>query len=599
MSEYDVKCSRTLLIGFNPDDDLRDALSLREELNFNQRDENQYKSLLKRSFLFEIWTKNGKDILPLEDPKNELGQSLFHGSIIDFDKVPIRYFPKAQLDFWLSCRQIKTPLIFQHVTSLVKVVWDKFGDSLKPIHKELMRGCSGYCSPELLLPTTGCETVSYFEGDNALAVLRRVFPVIDDSIFTAMFGKRNGTRKRIHMHLEGGSFDIAQLKITEDLASKEAPDKKLIVISIGCTPSQKLKKDGKEKFYDLRLVIEIDNNGHFVKFMFHPFTRCGCPNGCVLCAHLGAFIVLLHLLTRYDLHTTISDAPIEVIENTPLQVIRNKFPTPVNTLLSRPTIATYAFCSNNSEKKTSQNQYKKKHKPKKGKKKKKKRANHNQRINNSHCVEENTEDDVGTTGSTPSMLQNLGRANGIELSDEHDDILEYALEGILDATDEPTVLVISAAEEWLKDIKKGRDSNGAEMKTVDAIEKALAGEASYKDSDVYRAKMIKVQEAFLSACDEFNWKKIKKKDINLGDESSTSSSECGCDSQDSYQYINSEDRDLYKMPYPEPICVPVIKATTLLRNADKELLSNQFDLDSIKLDTLASDQVATRDDNIA
>ena len=361
MTEYDVKCSRTLLIGFNPDDDLRDALSLREELSFNQRDENQYKSLLKRSFQFEIWTKNGNDILPLEDPKNELGQSLFHGSIIDFDKVPIRYHSKAQLDFWLSCRQIKTPLVFQHVTSLVKVVWDKFGDSLKPIPKELMRGCSGYCSPELLIPTTGCETtVRYFEGDDALAVLRRVFPVINDSMFTAMFGKRNGTRKRIHMHLEGGSFDISQLKITEDLASKEVPDKKLIVISIGCTPSQKLKKDGKEKFYDLRLVIEQDNNGHFINFIFHPFTRCGCPNGCVLCAHLGAFIVLLHLLARFDLHTTISDAPLEVIGNTPLQVIRDKFPTPVNTLLSRPTIATYAFSLNNSEKKLSQNLYKKK-----------------------------------------------------------------------------------------------------------------------------------------------------------------------------------------------------------------------------------------------
>ena len=197
-------------------------------------------------------------------------------------------------------------------------------------------------------------------------------------------------------------------------------------------------------------------------------------------------------------------------------------------------------------------------------------------------------------------MQNLGRANGIELSDEHDDILEYALEGILDATDEPTVLVISDAEEWLKDIKSGRDSNGIEMKTVDAIEKALAGEASYRDSDMYRAKTIKVKEAFLSVCDEFNWKKIKKKDINLGDESSSSSSiESNCDSQDSYQYINSEDRDLYKMPYPEPICIPVIKATSLLRNVDKEFLSSQFDLDRIRLDMLASNQVATGDDNNA
>jgi hypothetical protein len=53
--------------------------------------------------------------------------------------------------------------------------------------------------------------VAYLEGDNALKIIRKSFPILDDNKFTDMFGKRNGTRKRCIMHVEGGSFDINQI----------------------------------------------------------------------------------------------------------------------------------------------------------------------------------------------------------------------------------------------------------------------------------------------------------------------------------------------------------------------------------------------------
>ena len=97
-----------------------------------------------------------------------------------------------------------------------------------------MRGCSGYCSPEILVPSSSCESVTHLEGDGAFEVIRQSFPILEDEKFTEMFGKRNGTRKRCIMHVGGGSFDINQIKITKDLIHKDIPTANIIVISATC-----------------------------------------------------------------------------------------------------------------------------------------------------------------------------------------------------------------------------------------------------------------------------------------------------------------------------------------------------------------------------
>ena len=59
-----------------------------------------------------------KDIVPLVGPFDESGRELFHGSLLHFEEVPIRYYSKEALDFWLSSRQIKSPATLPEIRCL-------------------------------------------------------------------------------------------------------------------------------------------------------------------------------------------------------------------------------------------------------------------------------------------------------------------------------------------------------------------------------------------------------------------------------------------------------------------------------------------------
>ena len=76
---------------------------------------------------------------------------------------------------------------------------------------------------------------------------------MNEDTFNKLFGKRNNTRKRAMMHLEGGSFNIKQIKATQDLVMKDDSSKNIILFTTGCTPSQKLKEKNKEKFYEIKV----------------------------------------------------------------------------------------------------------------------------------------------------------------------------------------------------------------------------------------------------------------------------------------------------------------------------------------------------------
>ena len=76
--------------------------------------------------------------------------------------------------------------------------------------------------PVLLHPRADLlDNMQYKTGQEALNLCQRIFPKFNEEKFTDFFGKRNGTRKRILIHLEGGSFDIKQLQVTGNLVSAE------------------------------------------------------------------------------------------------------------------------------------------------------------------------------------------------------------------------------------------------------------------------------------------------------------------------------------------------------------------------------------------
>ena len=75
---------------------------------------------------------------------------------------------------------------------------------------------------------------------------------------------------------------------------------KILVIVGSCAPSYKLKEKNKESFYTTRLVAELDESGKYKRMLHHPLTSCSCPNGWILCAHLGGLMGLCHSLLIFN-----------------------------------------------------------------------------------------------------------------------------------------------------------------------------------------------------------------------------------------------------------------------------------------------------------
>ena len=557
-TQYDGLCDRVYLVGFNPDEELRDALGAREEFRNNQNDDGIYNAVLKKVFCLEVWSKKGQDIVPLEDPTSKDGRKLFHGSVLDFKKIPPRFFDRKQLEFWCQIRQIKPPDNLHSLRSLCKVVSERLGEVLEPIPKEMMRGCSGYCSPELLIVKEQLATPKFSGTDEALNIINNLFPTIDDDYFTRMFGKRNGTRKRILMHIEGGSFDINEIKVTSDLICKRDPEKNLVVISAGCAPSQKLKEGNKDKFYEVQLAIEVDSEGKFSQFSIHPYTRCACPNGCIFCAHIGALILLLSALKEFD----------DTFEE-----IRAKLPSPVNNLLIRPMISRYAFPSSNSKAKKDVNYYRRstekngnRGKPKKGKRNntRSKRNKTERQKKGSQLSEASSGDGTPSDTSNDITITKAAVENGITLDECHDDLIEYAVEGVIAANDTPPLAVVAHVMNLVKDLKNGRDSRGVELKSIDGIDEAIQIEADLKASDAYELKQLKVMERMSEILDCFRFQKLSDKNTS-------------CDRSDSIegkQFISC----------PEPIIAPVLKYTHRIREKRREELLKIYDIDKVDME---------------
>ena len=186
-------------------------------------------------------------------------------------------------------------------------------------------------------------------GDKLISAILTINPKLNDQTFTEAFGKRNGTRLRCLKHIQGGSFNLLSMKGTFDMVKKDVPESKLFIYESSCAPSQKLKEDSKDAFHNLRLCIELTDHEKFIKYSSHPMTSCGCPNGCIPCAHKGAAICLLHSIVHFcekykERHTEDNDDEANDREDgmPNFEQIVTHYPPPVHELMKTPVTTDYA-----------------------------------------------------------------------------------------------------------------------------------------------------------------------------------------------------------------------------------------------------------------
>jgi len=250
---------------------------------------------------------------------NSSGQQLCHGSIIDFHKRPARLVPDEPLLFWLNVRGVRNNFEDRKaILARVQKLLDHH-QTPPPLPRMLLRGNGGYVAFEVISPI-GAK-VTWLEGNDALKAVREKVPDLDDSVFTALFGKRNASRMRCLKHLKSGSFNIKELKVSFDMKRNLNPDDNLMVIKATSAPSQRL---GRGDMYCLRIALKKNEDNTYM-FLPAPDSRCDCPVGMFFCTHRGGFLLLLHVISKYhawdlDILTDILPKPIHVTAALPVPV---------------------------------------------------------------------------------------------------------------------------------------------------------------------------------------------------------------------------------------------------------------------------------------
>ena len=340
------------------------------------------------------------------------------------------------------------------------------------------------------------------KGDELLACIKACLAPIKENQFTDMFGKRNGSRERLLKHVRGGSYTLSQLSATLDMVQKTNKEKKIIVFESGCAPSMRLKNDNKDAFHNFRLCFYLDDDGKIEDLAPSPMTKCGCPNGCIVCSHLGGQIAMLHCLVMYcsnHLETTGTEISFESLSA--------RFPQPVHRVLENPITVKSIYPPANDKDKKAQKQWKKMSK---------------------------TETSASSIAPSVSSIQEPecidGNGDPVR-PNEHNELEEYAgeiaIEGIPDTSTTPTVPVIERLNAWVKALEDGRDCTGKEVKTVEMILEKTARVAKVRNSDLWKGtqilRMQRLKGAIARQSDrnaDFNRtntnKKLIRKDSQMG-----------------------------------------------------------------------------------
>jgi hypothetical protein len=505
----DNEFGRDLLLGFNPEEELRDQLSMRHELEGIEREENKLRLVQFYYKCFQldgVWCKEGRTLEALPNPLDVDGNLLFHGAVLNFEKVPPLYCSYEQLSFWLANRQVKLKNEDKtEAIRMIEIIRSRMPD-LKPIPKVLLRGRSGYVEPELLDIRDGTDAIEWKEGDDFLKLLKNSFKSsLNESEFYDLFGKRNGSRMRVQRHVEGGSFDLKMMKGTLDLRQKLKKDRSLLVITAACVPSQKLTKDGGGvTFHTTRLVIELDENKKFRSFLKHPLTYCGCPNGCIVCSHIGSVVLVCHVICRLMNRKQPNDHHNHTIT---FNEICNAFHPPVNEVLKVPMPVHGTFV--NSNLKQNENARRKRYNNKRRKQRLKQRNGNN--------VDSNLKEDEddGLVVDEEEDCGNISLRND-EYDDELDEFAKLgrykAIDGIMDASDTPPYQLVSKINTWADSLTFDNKSNdGSHFFSAERSRCKTEQMKELKNSKGYRATQIVVM-------DRVHEKLLKYFDSKTGDD---------------------------------------------------------------------------------
>ena len=364
-----------------------------------------------------------------------------------------------------------------------------------------MRGASGWITEEVLTKRGGVENIRWSYKDDLLMVLEHSFPTFDERTFTSMFGKRNGSRLRILKHIQGGSFDLCSIKATVDMVHKSHSSTRFLTIEGACAPSQKLKEDGKNAFHNQRIVIELDREDNFVRFLDHPCSSCGCPNGCIVCAHQGGLRVICHAIKIFmevNSRESINDT------FTLFDEIQQKFPQSVHELVRNAIPTDYAFPPPDSEKKIQENLARRRI-SNQGKKKAGTKKNNNRRSNKGKKRKGTMKKNKGckNTQDFSDILEGdlVERAEfemDEEVNDEIADMREFfddmensAIPGMIDNSITPPIDVIGIISKWVRALHMGQDDKGRELKNVESVDDFVTAIAEHKNSDQYLATQCK------------------------------------------------------------------------------------------------------------
>ena len=450
---------RSLIVGWDPQQVFVDQLD--ESFKSSSRSES-INDVYKRCAVLEIWSKKGNEISPL--PLPTFGEKvMYHGSILDFDTIPINCFSLDDVKFFLSSRQVNHSQCNENeIYAHADKIWKAMGDQLQPIPKELMRGSGGYVTPQILTPRG--ETVNWFRNKELISVIQDLNLSIDNNSFTASFGKRNGTRRRIMHHLESGSYDVTQISATKDLCC-ENDEYPILVVQGGCTPSQRLKDSGgKNKVYDTRIVLKLDDTGKFMGIKPSPYSSCSCPNGCILCSHCGALYLLVYTLSK--------------IGNENMSDVVNVLPEPINYALKAPILVEHIWPILVSEENRKKNAYK----------------SERRRKSSNGQVTINIEDSQRTSCNDN---EEDSTADDVAIYDELDEYVyeketSVAIPGVVDASTTELFDIISKLDEWIISLKDGKRSNGTERQSAQKFHDYLQHHVDYKNSIQYKAVQLKV-----------------------------------------------------------------------------------------------------------
>ncbi len=126
-------------LGFMPEDELRKHHVLADGAHPPSH---------REFFWLEKYVRTGKPLESVPKRFNKNNQEVAHRAIIYFNKVPMKYVHKRQLEFWLSCRGVCT--VDMDRTQMVAMVENLNRHEVDALPRFVLRGGGAYVAVRTL-----------------------------------------------------------------------------------------------------------------------------------------------------------------------------------------------------------------------------------------------------------------------------------------------------------------------------------------------------------------------------------------------------------------------------------------------------------------